>query len=86
MVTGRVQGVDFRRFVVNRAVALRLQGTAKNLPDGSSLEVHAEGLRGDLLSLLEHLHRGPRGALVEHVETEWSEFQGLRRGFTITGY
>ena len=86
VIRGRVQGVNFRRFVADKATLFGLQGTVRNLPDGTSLEVHAEGARVGLLSLLEHLHHGPRGAMVERVETEWAQFKGTYRGFTIADY
>ena len=86
VVRGRVQGVNFRHFVADKATLFGLRGTVRNLPDGTSLEIHAEGARGSLLSLLEHLHRGPRGAMVERVEAEWTQFQGTYRSFTIAGY
>ncbi|HZP26353.1 MAG TPA: acylphosphatase, partial [Dehalococcoidia bacterium] len=47
IVSGRVQGVGFRDFVARRAGFLRLDGYARNLPDGG-VEVYAEGLRSDL--------------------------------------
>jgi len=43
-VRGRVQGVGFREFVLTRARALGLTGAARNLLDGRSVEVVAEGL------------------------------------------
>ena len=37
IVSGRVQGVGFRDFVARRAGFLRLDGYARNLPDGVSM-------------------------------------------------
>ncbi len=77
-IRGRVQGVNFRSFVVTRARFLGLTGYARNLT-GGSVEVFAEGQRADL----EHLGAGPRSARVDSVETVWSEASGEYSGFGI---
>jgi acylphosphatase len=73
LVRGYVQGVNFRQFVYTRARFLRLTGYVSNLDDGQTLEVVAEGPRGDLEQLLEYLREGPRSARVDQVEIEWGE-------------
>lgn len=72
-VRGYVQGVNFREFVYTRARFLKLTGYVSNLDDGRTLEVVAEGPRGDLEQLIEYLREGPRSARVEQVEVEWGE-------------
>jgi len=66
-----VQGVGFRLFVLNEARRLGLGGSVRNRPDGS-VYVVAQGARSGLESLLAALRRGPLGARVERVDTEWS--------------
>ncbi|MEO0019368.1 MAG: acylphosphatase [candidate division WOR-3 bacterium] len=73
LVFGRVQGVFFRMFVLREARALGLTGRVRNLPDGS-VEVNAEGERGKLEKLIERLHQGPPGALVQNVSVTWSDY------------
>ncbi len=85
VVRGRVQEVGFRDYVLTRARFLGLSGYVRNLPDGRSLEVVAEGDRGDLDQLLDYLRNGPRLSLVDAVETEWSEPTGAYDGFGV-GY
>lgn len=82
VLRGRVQGVNFRHFVMEKATLLGLRGTVGNLPNGMSLEVHAEGPRKGLEALLEHLRRGPQGALVTEVMEERSRFTGDYKDFT----
>ena len=41
-VSGRVQGVFFRKYTQRKAQSLRLVGWVRNLPDGR-VELHAEG-------------------------------------------
>src|SRR3990170_8864238 len=85
VVRGRVQGVGFREFVLNRARFLAVSGYVRNLPDGRSLEVVAEGPRPDLDQLLAYLREGPRLSRVDAVETNWSEPSGAYDGFGV-GY
>ena len=83
LVHGRVQGVYFRAFVQRHAQALGLSGWARNLPDGASVEVVAEGPRQTLDELLVHLHWGPPGARVDAVEASWMSATGLEGPFGV---
>ncbi|MFH1381407.1 MAG: acylphosphatase, partial [Chloroflexota bacterium] len=76
IVYGRVQGVFFRAFVSRHATEIGLDGHVRNLPDGNTVEVHAEGERAKLEKLIEHLKVGPPGARVEKAVTSWSEYTG----------
>jgi acylphosphatase len=67
LVSGRVQGVGFRRFVQRRAEELGLAGHAANLADGR-VEVLADGDAERLERLLAHLRRGPAHARVTEVQ------------------
>ncbi len=83
VVRGRVQGVGFRDYIYTRARFLGLTGYVRNLPDGRSLEVVAEGPRSDLEQLLDYLRDGPRLARVDAVDTERGEATGSYRGFGV---
>ncbi len=85
VVRGHVQEVGFRDYVLTRARFLGLSGYVRNLPDGRSLEVVAEGGRGDLEQLLDYLRNGPRLSRVDALETEWGEPTGAYDGFGV-GY
>jgi acylphosphatase len=80
-VHGRVQGVGFRAFVQRRAGELGLRGYARNLSDGVSIEVVAEGQRAALEALLAALKLGPSGANVEKVDAFWTGATGTYQGF-----
>lgn len=82
IVRGRVQGVFFRAFAMGKATGLGLTGYVRNLPDGM-VEVRAEGERGPLQKLINHLGKGPPAAKVTEVTTEWSEYSGEYKGFEI---
>lgn len=82
VVRGIVQGVGFRFFVRRQAAALGLRGYVRNLPDGA-VEVVAEGDRRALDQLLHALERGPSGAEVDEVQTEWRTGSGVFSSFQI---
>lgn len=81
-VHGRVQGVGFRYFVVERALSLGLRGFARNTGD-DGVEVLAQGPRPALESLLALLWRGPTAANVTQVEVDWGEPSTHVSGFHV---
>lgn len=72
IVSGDVQGVGFRAWVVDRAQDLRLVGWVKNREDGA-VEVVAERERYKLEILMKECHDGPDVAMVESVNAAWEE-------------
>ncbi len=83
VVRGRVQGIGFRDYVLTRAGFLGLTGYVRNLPDGRSVEVVAEGARSDLEQLLDYLREGPRMSRIDAVDAEWREATGAFDGFGV---
>jgi acylphosphatase len=79
-VTGRVQGVGFRYYVVTEAVGIGLSGWVRNRWDGS-VEVMAEGEKEKLDALEQSLRRGSSSSIVSDVTTEWLEATGEFQGF-----
>ena len=82
LVSGRVQGVGFRDFVVWRARELGLKGSVRNRADGR-MECIAEGSRESLEQLLAAIREGPQLARVEDMETNFEEPQGDLDGFGV---
>lgn len=83
VVSGRVQGVGFRWFVMREATRLDLAGFVRNLPDGS-VEVVAQGGAAALTSLESVLAQGPPAARVSHVDkSHISQHMGLSKPFDI---
>ena len=68
IITGQVQGVGFRWFVLSRARELEVVGCVSNLPDGS-VEFVAQGLGRAITSLDGYVRKGPKGATVSEVTT-----------------
>ena len=67
-VTGKVQGVFFRKNTVEKALSLNITGIVKNLRDGS-VYIEAEGFEEDLEEFIQWCHKGPKQAEVENVKT-----------------
>jgi acylphosphatase len=80
-VAGRVQGVGFRYWVRQRAVALGLRGSATNLDDGQ-VRVVAEGSRADCEQLLAALEGGAGPGRVSRVTVRWADASG-EPGFRV---
>jgi acylphosphatase len=67
LISGRVQGVGFRYFVLRQATGLGLAGWIRNLPNGS-VEVVARGDELALSGLEAALERGPSHSEVKNVD------------------
>ena len=84
LVTGSVQGVNFRSATRSEAKRLGIAGWVRNNSDGS-VEVLAMGTRDQLSGLRSRLQQGPRAARVDDVqESEARPVPGLAR-FRIEG-
>lgn len=82
IVSGSVQGVSYRDFVVRTGTELGLTGTAQNLPDGT-VRVVAEGPRERLDVLVERLREGPPLAEVSEVSHRCVSATGQHKDFSI---
>ena len=80
IVSGRVQGVNFRYYTAQEAQRLHIVGWVCNNSDGT-VEVMAEGPREQLEALLSFLHTGSPAAEVKSVQREWHEPTGEFDGF-----
>ncbi|MCH8275018.1 MAG: acylphosphatase [Armatimonadetes bacterium] len=59
LVSGRVQGVGFRAFVVRDAIALGVRGEVWNRPDGGVELIAQHEDRAQLDELVQRLRAGP---------------------------
>jgi acylphosphatase len=83
-VTGRVQGVCFRYYTQQKAISLGLKGYVKNLPNGSSVEIVAEGTEDMLNMLLDWSKKGPPAANVLDITYSKENFLNEFSSFEIT--
>jgi acylphosphatase len=81
-VTGRVQGVGYRAFVVRLATQRGLFGGVRNLDDGR-VELEAEGPKDRILSLIEDLKAGPPASRVTDVHVEWGNATARHHDFRV---
>lgn len=82
VVSGHVQGVGFRYYVLREASALGLSGFVRNELDGSVF-VYAEGEEGLVSRLNDLLSVGPMRSRVERVRREFVDFSGDFSGFVV---
>ena len=82
VITGQVQGVGFRYFVIRNAKQLGLVGWVRNRMDGA-VEIVAEGDKQHLECLISKLKIGPSMAWVQHVSTRWQPAENNFVGFVI---
>jgi len=83
VVSGRVQGVGYRFFVVDSARRLGIAGYTRNLPSRQHVEVVASGTQDVLDKLTDLLWVGPTGAHVDHLEVAELPGTQLFDGFEI---
>jgi acylphosphatase len=82
LIDGRVQGVGFRYFVLEKANLLKIGGWVRNTSDGQ-VEVTAEGNKDSLDKLFNYLKRGPNMAYVTDIQQTWLPATGEFVGFNI---
>jgi len=82
VLSGRVQGVGFRFYVVEAAEVEGVQGWVRNLPDGS-VEAFVEGDREAVDRMERKLRRGPPAARIEGVDTQDDVPTGRADGFRV---
>lgn len=82
IISGMVQGVNFRYETLYRAKSLGLTGWVMNRSDGS-VEAVFEGEKDDVESVVGWCHEGPSGAIVGNVDVEWRDYTGEFKEFGI---
>lgn len=82
IISGIVQGVNFRYYTRETARKLNLTGWVKNLPDGR-VEAIAEGEEKAIDEFIEWCKHGPPSARVDKVEAKKGRYTGEFRDFKI---
>lgn len=82
IVSGLVQGVGFRYFVLRKAQELNLVGYTKNQYDGTVLTV-VEGEKYQIEYLFNQLKIGPIYADVRDIKIAWKSYVGEFTNFEI---
>jgi acylphosphatase len=74
-VSGRVQGVGFRAYVVDQFRIFGVKGWVRNV-GYDQVEAVAEGRRDSLERFAEAVGQGPRAARVDEAHSEWEACTG----------
>ncbi|WP_394958918.1 acylphosphatase [uncultured Helicobacter sp.] len=69
LVFGKVQGVGYRKFAKYHADKLGIQGSTRNLEDGS-VEIYAQAEQKVLDVFIQYLHSGPERSDVVHIQSQ----------------
>lgn len=83
LVSGRVQGVNFRSWTKSQAHKHGVTGWVRNLPDGK-VEVKAQGEEQNLDSFKEELNRGPTASKVDNLECQFVEEEKEYKSFDVS--
>jgi acylphosphatase len=81
-ISGKVQGVGFRYFVLRQAQELGILGWVSNKPNGD-VEAFAQGEKADLERFIAKVKEGPSFSRVEDVSLNWVKEAEQYFGFEI---
>ena len=81
-ITGKVQGVGFRYFVLRQAQELGITGWVSNKSNGD-VEALAQGEKADLEQFIAKVKEGPSFSRVEDVSLNWLNEAEQYFGFEI---
>jgi acylphosphatase len=82
IISGLVQGVGYRTWVIEQANRLGISGWVKNLSDGS-VEVSAESGENALKQFITICRKGPLAARVDRTDVQWEQITGGYDGFEV---
>lgn len=71
-ISGKVQGVFYRKSTKEKADELGIKGFVQNMPDGS-VYAEAEGKESDISKFIAWCHIGPAAAKVTEIRVETAE-------------
>ncbi len=81
-ISGIVQGVNFRRFVKEKADESNIKGYVKNTED-SGVEAVFEGSEEDLEKVINHCKKGPLSAKVNKIKIIKQKYKEEFKSFEI---
>jgi acylphosphatase len=85
IVSGIVQGVNFRHYTKLKAEENNVKGWVRNLIDGR-VEAVFEGEKENVEKMVEFCRTGPPNSYVSKVEVKWESFKGETDKFEIKYY
>lgn len=82
LISGIVQGVGYRWFVMRKANEYNLKGYVRNLHT-DDVEVEVEGERSLIMDFVKELKIGSRSAHVKDIKIQWGNYQSKFKNFDI---
>ena len=82
IISGKVQGVYFRKHTQDISLQNNVYGWVKNLLNGD-VECVLEGLKSNVDQVMMWCHQGPPGSHVDNVKIKYEEFIGNFNDFNI---
>jgi acylphosphatase len=83
IISGKVQGVYFRKHTCDISIQNNVFGWVKNLPNGN-VECILEGLKSNVDKVIRWCHQGPPNSRVDKVQINYEIFMGSFTDFKIT--
>jgi acylphosphatase len=83
IISGKVQGVYFRKHTHDVSIQNYVNGWVKNLPNGN-VECILEGLKSNVDKVIRWCHHGPPNSRVDKVQIKYESFTGSFTDFKIT--
>jgi acylphosphatase len=83
VISGKVQGVYFRKHTKDISLQNYVYGWVKNLPNGD-VECVLEGLKTNVDKVISWSHKGPPNSRVDNVKIKNEAFTGSFTDFKIT--
>ena len=85
IVSGRVQGVFFRKNTKQKATEFKINGWVKNTPD-DKVEIFAQGNEENLNKFIAWCKQGPPKAIVEDIKIVEKQTNNNLKEFSILYY
>ena len=82
IISGKVQGVYFRKYTQDVSLQNYVYGWVKNLLNGD-VECVLEGLKSNVDKVIRWCHQGPPNSSVDNVELKYETFTGNFTDFKI---
>lgn len=84
MISGKVQGVYFRKYTQEISIKNNVSGWVRNLKNGN-VECILEGLPSNVEKVIEWCHIGPKNSRVDKIDINYETYTGEFQGFKIDG-
>jgi len=84
IISGKVQGVYFRKYTQEISIKNTVSGWVRNLKNGD-VECILEGLPSNVEKVIEWCHIGPKNSRVDKIDINYETHTGEFQGFKIDG-